>query len=463
MPPLTALVWFRQDLRLADNEALLAAIEQGPTACLYVLDDDTPGDWRIGAAQRWWLHHSLASLARSLDAIGGRLILRRGPAAATVAEVADELGATSIHAATVSEPWWRQVDAALGDRLTRHDGDTLVGLANITTGGGTPFKVYGAFYTALTNHLPPPDPLPAPQRIDAPAKAIGSDRLDDWNLLPTCPDWATSFTDWQPGEQGAATNLAAFRDHAARYATHRDRPSEEGTSRLSPHLHHGEISPRIVWHALHRSGGGKFLKELAWRDFARSATLAQPNLGDVNGRAGMNSLPWRTGSAADTDFAAWTKGRTGYPIVDAGMRQLWATGWMHNRVRMITASFLVKHLLIDWRRGERWFWDTLVDADYANNSLNWQWIAGTGTASQPFFRIMAPLSQSAKFDAADYIRRWVPELADLSDPDIHDPVFRPAAYPPQLISHREGRERALSAAASLRDHENAALAKARDG
>ena len=447
---MTALHWFRQDLRLADHPALLAAIEQGPTACLYVLDDDTPGHWRIGGAQRWWLHHSLASLAKSLHAIGGQLILRRGPAAATVAAVADELGATSIHATRLAEPWWRAADAALGDRLTLHDGDTLVASERIVTGGGTPFKVYGPFYTALTRHLPPPDPRPAPKRIEPPARAIASDHLADWQLLPTRPDWATGFADWHPGETGAAAHLADFADRLAGYPTARDRPSVDGTSRLSPHLHHGEISPRQVWHALHGKGGGKFLKELAWRDFSRSAILAQPDLGDVNGRAGMNGLPWRTGPPAEADFIAWTKGNTGYPIVDAGMRQMWTTGWMHNRVRMITASFLVKHLLIDWRRGERWFWDTLVDADYGNNSLNWQWIAGTGSASQPFFRIMAPLAQSAKFDAADYIREWVPELATLGDADIHDPVFRPSHYPPQLIGHKEGRERALSALATSR-------------
>ena len=440
---MTALHWFRQDLRLADNAALLAAAEQGPTACLYILDDSTPGDWRIGGAQRWWLHHSLVSLARSLEAIGGRLILRRGPAVATVGQVADELGATIIHATRLAEPWWHKADEALGERLTRHDGDTLVPSENITTGSGTPFKVYGPFYRALTDHLPPPEPLPAPKRIE-PAKTIRSDRLEDWNLLPNHPDWATEFTDWHPGEQGATAHLAVFADHAAAYATARDLPSAKGTSRLSPHLHFGEVSPRQVWHGVTNA---KYRKELAWRDFARSALLAQPGLASAATRA---EVPWRSGKAADADFAAWTQGRTGYPIVDAGMRQMWATGWMHNRVRMIAASFLVKHLLIVWRRGAAWYWDTLVDADLANNSLNWQWIAGTGSDSSPFGRIMAPLSQSAKFDAADYIRRWVPELADLSDPDIHDPVFRPVGYPPPLIGHREGRERALSALAKAR-------------
>ena len=213
----------------------------------------------------------------------------------------------------------------------------------------------------------------------------------------------------------------------------------------------GEVSARQVWHSLHGKGGAKFLKELAWRDFSRQAMIAQPDIGWTNGRTAMNRLPWRAGKAADADFAAWTKGITGYPIVDAGMRQLWRTGWMHNRVRMIVASFLTKHFLIDWRRGERWFWDTLVDADYGNNSLNWQWIAGTGTASQMFNRIMAPLVQSEKFDAGDFIREWVPELAHLSDAHIHDPPDEArGGYPAKVIGHREGRDRALAALAKMR-------------
>ena len=464
MPSLTSLIWFRQDLRLADHPALLAAVEQGPTACLYVLDDETPGAWRIGGAQRWWLHQSLASLAASLKAIGGKLILRRGPAVATVAAVAEEINATQIHATRLYEPWWRAIDAELAERLTLHDGDTLVPPEQVRTGSGTPFKVYGPFTRALAMHLPPPEPLPAPERIDPPAIAAKSDALGDWQLLPSKPDWATGFDDWQPGEEGAAARIEAFADEVSDYAVRRDLPSEEGTSRLSPHLHFGEVSARQVWDGLagrarssaghavrHRAGpegdAGKFLKELAWRDFSRSALLAEPRLASHATRA---EPCWRSGEMAEADFAAWTRGRTGYPIVDAGMRQLWATGWMHNRVRMIAASFVVKHLLIDWRRGAAWYWDTLVDADLGSNSLNWQWIAGTGSDSAPFARIMAPLSQSAKFDAADYIREWVPELAGLSDADIHDPVFRPAGYPQPLIGHKEARERALSALAKGR-------------
>ena len=439
------LMWFRRDLRLHDNPALLSACDAGGIVPLYVLDEETPmHGYAMGAAQKWWLHHSLKALD---DDLCGHLVLRRGPAAEVVAEVADAIGAEAIHATRLYEPWEIDVEEALGDRLVLHEGEGLVPSEDVATGGGTPFKVYGPFWRALSGQLPPPHPCDRPERISY-AEGPKSDRLDEWKLLPTRPDWATGFgKEWTPGEAGARARLDDFLAEVGDYAGRRDFPSIEGTSRLSPHLHMGEISARQVWHALSLKGGAKFLKEMAWRDFTRQAMRAEPAIGWESGRERMRSLPYRTGKAAEADFAAWTQGRTGYPIVDAGMRQLWATGWMHNRVRMIAASFLTKHLLIDWRRGAAWFWDTLVDADYGNNSVNWQWIAGTGTASQPFNRIMAPIVQSAKFDAADYMREWVPELAGLSDADIHDPPSEARGdYPPPIIGHREGRERALQAA-----------------
>lgn len=445
---MTALLWFRRDLRLADNRALLAALDDGPIVPLFVLDDEGVGEHAVGSAQRWWLHHSLTALNNDLR---GRLVLRRGPAATIVADVADAIDATAIHATRLYEPWEVAAQNALGDRLTLHDGDTLIPPEEVRTGSGEPYKIYGPFWRKLAEHLPPPEPLDAPAAIDF-ADAPASERLEDWRLLPTAPDWGTELDgEWTPGEAGAQARLDDFSKRVATYSERRDLPAVEGTSRLSPYLHWGEVSARQVWHAFDRRHGAKFFKELAWRDFSRSAIRAKPDLGWVNGRHAMDSLPWRTGSAADRDFAAWTSGRTGFPIVDAGMRQLWRSGWMHNRVRMIAASFLVKHLLIDWRRGERWFQDTLVDADYGSNSLNWQWIAGSGTDSQLFSRIMAPLVQSRKFDAADFIRRWVPELADLPEPDIHDPPESVRGdYPVRIVGHEQGRARALAALAAGR-------------
>ncbi|WP_374296961.1 deoxyribodipyrimidine photo-lyase [Sphingomonas sp.] len=449
-----SILWFRQDLRLHDQPALCAAADAGRVIPVYVLDDDTPGDWRIGGAQRWWLHHSLAALAHDLESRGSRLILRRGPAAKVLAQLAGESGAGAVHAIRHYEPWWRAAEADLGERLCLHDGNHLAPPEAVTTGSGKPFRIYSAFWRALQAHLPPEAPWDAPDTIPAPDIWPVGDALADWALLPTRPDWSTGFgEEWQPGEAHAQTRLADFIDRVSGYERDRNLPAEEGTSRLSPHLHHGEISPRAVWHAIEgQRDAEKFRKELAWRDFTDGVVMALPRYADENGRDAFDRLPWRSGAAAQRDLRAWQRGRTGYPIVDAGMRQLWASGWMHNRVRMIAASFLVKHLLIDWREGERWYWDCLVDADYGNNSVNWQWIAGTGIDANMFGRIMAPLGQSEKFDAGDYIRRWVPELADLSDADIHDPGddVRPADYPRKIIGHREGRERALAAGRTIR-------------
>lgn len=452
-----SLVWFRQDLRLADQPALVAAGEEGPVAAVYVLDDDAPGDWRIGGAQRWWLHHSLAALDMALGKHKIPLILRRGDAAAEVARIADEIGAPRVHALHHVEPWWQAAEAKLARTtdLALHAGQYLAEAETIRTGAGGRYRMFTPFWRALQATMPPPEPVPVPKLTGAKVK-VASDTLASWALLPTRPNWAKAFDVWTPGETGARAALDEFADRLAAYDHDRNLPSIDGSSRLSPHLHHGEISAATVWHAMRKAGHGKaepFLRELGWRDFTANMVDQYPKLADENGRSAFDRLPWRTGKAADSDFAAWTKGLTGYPIVDAGMRQLWSIGWMHNRVRMIAASFLTKHLLIDWRRGERWFWDTLVDADYGNNSVNWQWIAGTGMDSNPFGRIMAPLSQSAKFDAADYIREWVPELRDLDDEAIHDPHeagAAPASYPKPLIGHREGRERALAAGARVR-------------
>lgn len=459
------IVWLRRDLRLADQPALIAAVEAGaPIIPVYVLDDEIPKHRRMGGASRWWLHHSLTSLEADLRALGSRLILRKGNSSTILLELARQTGASAVHCVRHFEPWWRNAERALKDilpdrcALERYHGNYLVPPGSLTTRVGGPFKIYTPFWRALAQYMPPHSPLPAPSDIPGPTRWPQSDDLDDWNLLPTKPDWSKGMAEmWTPGEAGAKSRLNNFADLALFYEERRNFPSVAGTSFLSPHLHFGEISPATAWHATMSATGSveTFLKELVWRDYAQNVIVQYPDYGTKNAREVFDRLPWRNlnDPAVKADYVAWTKGRTGYPIVDAGMREMRVTGWMHNRIRMIAASFLIKHLLIDWRCGEQWFWDNLVDADYASNAVNWQWTAGTGVDSNMFVRIMAPLSQSEKFDAADYIRKWVPELADLSEPYIHDPEahgVRPQDYPRKLIGHKLARERALEAYNAVR-------------
>lgn len=448
------ILWFRQDLRLHDQAALVAAAGEGQFIPVYILDDETPGPRRMGGAQRWWLHHSLAQLKSALPG----LVLRRGSSFAELARLSADTGATRIHAIRHYEPWWRKAESEVAAEfdLVLHDGNQLARPETILTGGGTRYKVFTPWWRALLQQMPPSKPLPVPD-LSGCMNGVASDTLEDWDLLPTKPDWSTGFADWTPGEEGARAALRAFLPRLTDYSTARNLPSVDGVSRLSPHLHFGEISPATVWHIAAREAGAAaepFLREVGWRDYATNLIDQFPDYPQRNGKPAYDSFPWRDGPDADRDFSAWTKGCTGYPIVDAGMRELWATGFMHNRVRMIAASFLIKHLLIDWRRGEQWFWDTLLDADYAANGSNWQWVAGTGVDAPLFSRIMAPLSQSEKFDAGDYVRKWVPELAKLSDPYLHDPDeygIRPLRYPPKMIGHKEARDRALSAMQQTRD------------
>jgi deoxyribodipyrimidine photo-lyase len=450
------IVWLRRDLRLGDQPAFRAAAEEGPVIPVFVLDEASGGGHRPGGASRWWLHHSLESLARDLSKHGSRLILRRGDPVHEIAAVAAEAGATGVHALLHYEPWWIEAEAVLAGKvdLCLHDGNYLLPPGSVTTGAGAPYKIYTPFAKAAAQRLPAREVLDVPD-LGAPLQWPKSDCLTDWDLLPAKPDWTGGLRKaWRCGEAAAQHALEDFLDHADRYEAERNNPSTEGTSRLSPHLHWGEISPAQVWEALEdRRGQGveTFRAELLWRDYAQNVVFQFPDYARQSYREDFRHLRWRTGEEAQADLRAWQRGLTGYPIVDAGMRQLWATGWMHNRVRMIAASFLIKHLLIDWREGERWFWDTLVDADYGNNAVNWQWVAGSGVDANLFTRIMAPLSQSEKFAAGDYIREWVPELAKLPDAGIHDPEDdRRGKYPAKLIGHREARERALAAYRQMR-------------
>ncbi len=448
------IVWFRRDLRLADQPALCAAAAAGPVIPVFVLDDEGAGDRRMGGASRWWLHHSLTSLNASLGRHRSRLVLRKGRAEEVLAKLVKDTGAAAVHAIHHYEPWWQAAEQALAERveLVLHDGNYLLPPGAVTTGSGDPYKIYTPFAKAARQQLPARDVLDEPALI-GPDAWPDSDDLGDWALLPTKPDWATGFGKaWDVGEGAAHARLDGFAGEVSDYGHARNLPSQDGSSRLSPHLHFGEISPAQVWDRLSRhtgEGADTFRGELLWRDYAQNVICQFPKYPEESYRDYGNGL-WRNpnrGERIAEDLKAWQRGRTGYPVVDAGMRQLWATGWMHNRVRMIAASFLVKHLLIDWRHGERWFWDCLVDADYGNNGVNWQWVSGTGVDSNMFPRIMAPLAQSEKFDAAGYIREWVPELAELTDEQIHDPedVLRPKEYPPKIIGHREARERALAA------------------
>ena len=459
------IVWFRQDLRIADNRALAAAAHAGPVVPVYVLDDETPGQWRTGAAGRWWLHHALATLSASLAALGAPLVLLRGRPEVRLADLAAKLGGAEVHASEMFEPFAKaqQHETAARLPLHLHPGQTLLDPAAVTTGSGGRYRIFTPFWRALQAKMPPAAPIPAPNRLESAHNTPSGDLLEDWDLLPS-RDWADAWpAEWTPGEAGAARSLAAFADLVHGYGQGRNLPGTARTSRLSPHLHYGEISAAEVWHAAHAAAGDvaePFLREIAWRDFALNLVDQFPASADKPNRAAFDAFPHRD---APQEFRAWKRGQTGYPIVDAGMRQLWATGWMHNRVRMIASSFLVKHLLIDWRAGERWFWDTLVDADLSNNALGWQWIMGSGVDSQPFNRILEPVTQGRRHDAnGDYVRRWVPELARLPTAVLHAPWEASAdelaaagvrlgeTYPERIVEHAPARARALAAFAALK-------------
>jgi deoxyribodipyrimidine photo-lyase len=461
-----ALLWFRQDLRLADNPAL-AALAGRPALFVYILDDAAAGAWAHGGAQRWWLHHSLASLAEGLAARGATLHLARGPATRIIPELAAAIGASEVVAGRLYEPWARHRDAAIaealeaqGGKLSLHTSSLLHEPHRVRTGTGKPYSVYTPFSRALFALGEPPPPLPAPERLNSVAHPGLA--LEALELLPR-RDWAREFPDhWQPGEAGAAARIQAFKA-ITRYDATRNTPGIAGTSGLSPHLRFGEISPRQVWHAARAAGvtgDATFLKEILWREFAYHLLWHRQELPEAPLQESFANFPWQPDEKL---LRAWQRGMTGYPIVDAGMRQLWRTGWMHNRVRMITASFLVKHLLQPWQAGEAWFWDTLVDGDLASNAASWQWVAGCGADAAPYFRVFAPVLQGEKFDAdGAYVRRWVPEIAGLPDKYIHKPWEAPEIllrganlrlgvdYPRPTMDHAKGRARALAAYAEMR-------------
>ncbi len=441
---------------------------------VYILDEKTPGRWAPGGASRWWLHESLKALAQKLAAVGGRLTLRRGAALDLLPALVDETGATAIFLTRCYEPYAADLERKLADLLRakhvdcrRFGGNLLFEPEALATKSGLPYRVFTPFYKACLNLPRPNPPLTAPTGLGAPPDLPPTDRLADWRLLPDRPDWAGGLREsWRPGEAGARRRLETFLENAiSEYKDLRDRPDRTGTSRLSPHLHFGEISPRQCWHlvsAVVQSSGGKgdggaqaFLRELIWREFSYHLLHHWPDLPEKPFRREFADFPW----AEDrSKLSTWQKGSTGYPIVDAGLRELWHCGWMHNRVRMIVASFLVKDLLIPWQDGAAWFWDTLVDADLANNSASWQWVAGCGADAAPYFRIFNPVLQGRKFDPDGvYVRRWIPELAGLPNASIHEPwqadqhdlrragVTLGKTYPRPMVDHAAARKRALTA------------------
>ena len=476
-------MWFRQDLRLADNHALAAAVHTGrPVIPIYVLDDAAAGAWAMGGASRWWLNGSLESLGRELRRRRSRLILLRGRTEEVLLGIARTTGADAIYFTRAYEPWAAALERSLnaackraGVALLRYPGNLLREPGSVCTGSGEPYRVFTPFYRALAamDHTPPaPEP---PATIPAPRSWPRSADLEDWDLLPTKPDWAGGLrATWSPGEDGAARRLEALLGNAlAGYAEDRDRPDQPGTSMLSPHLHFGEVSPGHCWRALEAvmaanpgvaDGAAAFRRELGWREFNYHLLHHFPHMVDTPLRPEFAAFEWdQDEQRAAAGFEAWRRGQTGYPIVDAGMRQLWETGWMHNRVRMVTASFLIKHLRVPWQRGDRWFWDTLVDADLANNSASWQWVAGCGVDAAPFFRIFNPVVQGQKFDPdGSYVRRFVPELAGLGARHIHAPWTAPEAelaaagirlgetYPHPIVDHVAARQAALAAYARIR-------------
>lgn len=471
------LLWFRQDLRLRDNPALIAALATGSVLPVYVLDDESAGSWRRGAASRCWLHRSLDALNESLH---GKLWVLKGDAAEVIPAFAAEHGAAAVHWNRGYEPWRIARDKRIKQSLSNtgvlvesHAGTLLWEPWHNLKKDGTPYKVFTPYYrNALATQ---PAPVPAATVDVAQLSAALHDcaqpnnKIDTLALLPRLNWHEGMLSDWVPGEAGAQAQLSSFLDAGIEdYREGRDFPAKMSVSRLSPHLHFGEISPNEAAFAANQSGqrghesqSEHFVRELVWREFSYYLLYHFPSLTDANMKSDFDRFPWLD----DADLrSAWQRGMTGYPIVDAGMRELYTTGYMHNRVRMIVASFLIKNLMQDWRHGEKWFWDCLVDADLASNSCSWQWVAGSGADAAPYFRIFNPVTQSQKFDPdGAYIRRFVPELAKLSAKHLHDPSSAPTMelqlagielgkdYPAAIVDLKQTRERALAAYKTLRD------------
>ncbi|QDU70977.1 cryptochrome/photolyase family protein [Mucisphaera calidilacus] len=466
------IVWLRRDLRLSDQPALRFAIERGgPVIPVYIESFKEEGRWAPGGAHRWWLHESLGSLASDLEGVGSRLVIRRGEALAQLRALVKETGADAVVWCRRYEPLVIERDKAVKSSLCEEgvtvetfNGSLLFEPWTVMNQQEKPYQVYSPFSRNALDQDEPERPLSRPRKLESPESWPESLGIDDLGLLPEVKWYQRMAEVWEPGEKGARKRLKAFvGERSVDYKSERDRPDLEGTSRLSPYLHHGELSPRQAWHAVldglpegsSRRDVMKYLKELLWREFGYHLLYHFPQTPERPLREKYASFPWRD---APQDLRAWQKGQTGYPIVDAGMRQLWATGWMHNRVRMIVASVLVKQLLITWEEGAAWFWDTLVDGDLANNTLGWQWAGGCGADAAPYFRVFNPVLQGEKFDPEGaYTRLWVPELKEVPQKWLFKPWEAPKevleqagvqlgqTYPEPIVDPKAGRERALEA------------------
>lgn len=473
-----SLLWFRRDLRLADNPALVAACESGEVIPVYIHAPAEQSPWQPGAAQRVWLHYSLQALDEALRQLGSRLVIRHGASLETLRALLETTDATAVHWNRLYEPKIIERDKTIKQALRNngidaysHDAALLCEPWQIQTQAGDPYKVFTPFWRALSR-TPVHGPLATPECLPEVAPRITSVAIEDLNLLPKIA-WHTGIlASHTPGENGAHAALENFIDDAvARYAQGRDLPAQAGTSGLSPHFHYGEIGPRQVWHRVYEhladnadeensANAESFLREIAWREFAHHLLFHFPSTPEHPMDRRFANFPWREDAIA---LRAWQRGQTGIPMVDAGMRELWHTGWMHNRVRMVTASFLCKNLLMRWQHGAAWFWDTLVDADLANNTLGWQWVAGCGADAAPYFRIFNPALQGERFDQhGEYIRKWVPELAHLPSKHLHRPWAAPGntlkaagvrlgqTYPQPLVDLQASRKQALAAFKSIK-------------
>lgn len=479
MPPSASpvVVWFRQDLRVEDNPALINAVEScGPVIPLFIWSPEEEGNWKPGGASEWWLHQSLEDLSETLKRLGSHLIIRKGGSLKVLRKVIKESGAEAVFWNRRYEPSSierdKNIKASLKDdgiNVQSFNGSLLFEPWQIMNGKNEPYKVFTAFYKNATAVITPPAPADRPNKLRKPKEKIESLSVADLKLMPKIKWYLGMEEEWQPGESGARENLAAFTNGVVDdYVDARNIPSVVGTSKISPYLHFGEISPRQIWYAVKakdktsagRDGKNTYLKEIVWREFAYHLLYHFPHTAEKPLRPEFEQFPWCDDKKL---LKAWQKGMTGYPLIDAGMRELWHTGWMHNRIRMVVASFLVKDLILPWQEGARWFWDTLVDADLASNTLGWQWSAGCGADAAPYFRVFNPILQSEKFDAkGNYIRKWVPELAKLDDKWVHKPWEAPElllkaagvelgkTYPKPIVDHGFARNRALEAFKQIR-------------